>query len=213
MEKKGSGRSILLQKCIQSHAHLNPVAITGPLWLLPQVEENAIFYIDDIEQIDENRLLQLQQDLNALTQQGLTILLLYTSKLSINSNFYHDRVNISLKGLSLKGTQKLLRAHNVAGAATVILAKRLCDAFCGLPGHIIDTLDLLIEEDWISLDAQGKYRSQLPTHVLSKSALPTPTFLQQEIEINSNPYHHKPNCSSSALPSTNCLPHPLFYVS
>ena len=90
--------------------------------------------------------------------------------------------------------------HNIAGSATVILAKRLCDAFCGLPGHIIETLDLLIEEDWISIDAQGKYRSQLPAHVLSKGALPTPTFLQQEIETSSNHSLHRPNFSSNALP-------------
>ena len=186
--ERGSGRTIFLQKCIQSHAHFNPITINGPDWKLPDLEDNAIICIDNIEQLQNKQLEALQHELNQLTQQGLAILLIYTS-LEVHSFelLYHDRINILLNGLTLKGTQKLLRAHNVAGAATVILAKRLCDAFCGLPGHIIETLDLLIEENWISIDGQGKYRTKLPTHVLSKGALPTPTFLQQEIRNKLKP--------------------------
>ena len=105
---------------------------------------------------------------------------------SILRTLYHDRL-IFIKRLNTQRHTELLRAHNVAGAATVILAKRLCDAFCGLPGHIIETLDLLIEENWISIVGQGKYRTKLPTHVLSKGALPTPTFLQQEIRNKLKP--------------------------
>ena len=56
------------------------MVLNGPEWSLPDLEENAIICIDGIEQLQAEQLERLQQKLSLMTQQGLAILLMYTSQ-------------------------------------------------------------------------------------------------------------------------------------
>ena len=62
--EKGSGRTIFLQMHSEP-CNFNPITINGPDWKLPDLEDNAIICIDNIEQL-QNKQSALQHELNQL---------------------------------------------------------------------------------------------------------------------------------------------------
>jgi serine/threonine protein kinase len=189
----GAGKTAFLQRFIQNQPHQEILSLSPPsqdidAWNVPTISQSIIICIDDIDNTSHAVKERIQNQLQEYIQQGINILLIYTTQKGSDFGLkYQERKEIILNGLTPKGTQTLLRSHHIAGAAAIVLAKRLCEAFCGLPGHILDTLNLLIENKWLTKDAKGKYRSLLSNHMLTSTALPTPTVLQQEIRTKLSP--------------------------
>ncbi|MSQ01578.1 MAG: hypothetical protein EXR71_06755 [Myxococcales bacterium] len=169
----GSGRTRLLRDVGVRAAALG--FRVGP----PATMDAAqVLLVDDAEALslaEQGRLAERMA--TALTEAPALLVFAVSGPLASTLQELTDNVpveEIELGPLDREGVRALLRDRGASGGLGAALARRLHVELGGWPGKVIDQLDTLVDEGWLSRSADGSIRAVRSVDQLRLEPLPLP---------------------------------------